>query len=368
MSLLRILIFPLTIVLVSGFAMSTVSSDLAGLTSSCAKTNGGPFHIFGPMLGQFLCVIVTFFKLILSDPEGFLFLAVFLSFVAGLVTIVCLESSRVANQAHRVIKYPTPALMMANIVGGLVVFPLVVCPAFLLKSQNKQRLERLVPTVTAEGASVISETTPLIRALHLTDRHVLSAAEMYSVPLSVFLGFIVPSITLFLHPDNEVLIELWQLFPVYVAILRYISRTVLLRTVPHLCVNNIHVESDNVELLYVYGAPSVVSLLTHLLYVWHAVVPSSGVPDPQVHAALHVLVMDFWAIVLTMLYRLWFEGGIRLATTALSASLIAGPGAGICVGWIMREEQKVQLLRDMSGARSVESHTGQALTEGISDS
>ncbi|SJL02259.1 uncharacterized protein ARMOST_05585 [Armillaria ostoyae] len=351
MSLLRILIFPLTIVLVSGFAISTVSSDLADLTSSCAKTNGGPFHILGPILGQFLCGIVTFFKLILSDPEGSHFLAVFLSFVAGLVTIVCLESARVANQAHRVIKYPTPALMMVNIVGGLVVFPLVLCPAFLLKSQNEHRLEPLVPTITAEGASVISETTPLIRALPLTDRHVLSVAEIYSIPLSVFLGFIVPSITLFLHPDNEVLIALWQLFPVYVAILRYISRAVLLRSVPHLCVNNVHVESDNVGLLYVYGAPSVVSLLTHLLYVWHALAPSSGVPNPQVHAALHVLVVDFWAIALTMLYWLWFEGGIRPATTALLASLIAGPGAGICVGWIMREEQKVQLLRYVSGAR-----------------
>ncbi len=350
MSLLRILIFPLAIVLISGFAIFTVSGDLADLTSSCAKTSGGPFHIFGPILGPFLCGIVTFFKLILSDPEGFLFLAVFLSFVAGLVIIVCLESSRVANQAHRVIKYPTLALMMVNIVGGLVVFPLVLCPAFLLKSQNEQRLEPLVPTVTAEGASVVLETTPFIRALHLTDRHILSAAEIYSVPLSVFLGFIVPSITLFLHPNKEVLIVLWQLFPVYVAILRYILRAVLLHTVPHLCMNHVHVESDNVGLLYVYGVPSIVSLFIHLLYVWHALAPSSG-PNPQVHAALHVLVVDFWAIALMMIYWLWFEGGIKPAITALSASLIAGPGAGICVGWIMHEKQKVQLLKNVSGAR-----------------
>lgn len=299
------------------------------------------------MLGQFLCGIVTFFKLILSDPEGFLFLAVFLPFVAGLVTIVCLESSRVANQAHRVIKYPTPALMMVNIVGGLVVFPLVLCPAFLLKSQNEQRLEPLVPTVTAECASVISETTPLT---HPTGRHVLSAAEIYSIPLSVFLGFIIPSITLFLHPDNEVLIALWQLFPVYVAILRYILRAVLLRTVPHLCVNNIHVEGDNVGLLYVYGAPSTASLLIHLFHVWHALAPSSG-PNPQVHAVLHVLVVDFWAIALTMIYWLWFEGGIKPATIALSAGLVAGPGAGVCGGWIMREKRKVQLLKNVSRAR-----------------
>ncbi|KAK0190690.1 hypothetical protein F5146DRAFT_1045351 [Armillaria mellea] len=365
MSLLRILIFPLTIVLVSGFAISTVSSDLADLTSSCAKTNGGPFHILGPILGQFLCGIVTFFKLILSDPEGSSFLAVFLSFVSGLVTIVCLESARVANQAHRVIKYPTPALMMVNIVGGLVVFPLVLCPAFLLKYQNGQRL---VSTVTVEGASVISETSPLVRALPLPDRHVLSVAEIYSIPLSVFLGFIVPSIALFLYPDNEVLIALWQLFPVYVAILRYISRAVLLRTAPHLCVNHIHAESNNVKLLYVYGAPSVLSLLTHLLYLWHTLAPSSGVPTPEVQAALHVLVVDFWAVALTMLYWLWFEGGIRPAITALLASLIAGPGAGICVGWIMREEQKVKLLRYVSGARPIERSTGQAPTEGISES
>ncbi len=150
---------------------------------------------------------------------------------------------------------------MVNIVGGLVVFsPCAVSQPFLLKSQNEQRFGNpWYRTVTAEGASVVSETTPFIRALHLTDRHILSAAEIYSVPLSVFLGFIVPLITLFLHPDKEVLIVLWQLFPVYVAILRYILRAVLLRTVPHLCMNHVHVESDNVGLLYVYGVPSVVS-------------------------------------------------------------------------------------------------------------
>ncbi len=55
-------------------------------------------------------------------------------------------------------------------------------------------------------------------------------------------------------------------------------------------------------------------------------------------ATIKFIEIDFAFIAATALYWLFVEAGWRVALIMVVISVILGPGAGVCAGWIFREK------------------------------
>jgi hypothetical protein len=64
--------------------------------------------------------MVTFFDYAVASSRAFAVMSVILSFVAALLTIVLVESARIANQPSILIRSPMATLLFFNLAGGAV--------------------------------------------------------------------------------------------------------------------------------------------------------------------------------------------------------------------------------------------------------
>jgi hypothetical protein len=180
-----------------------------------------------------------------------------------------------------------------------------------------------------------------------------------AIPLSISVGFIIPSVLLVFAP-SPITIILWQFFPLYVSILLRLLNTAInkssltlssIDTTPH--TSSSSAGPQRKSSVYLFSVPTLSSLISHFSLVIYSILrlslPQRGdVPTPQLtKSALQILALNFITIYITFIYWLYVEGGVRGAASALRWTLIAGPGAGVCHGWIAREEtMRLHMIRN----------------------
>jgi hypothetical protein len=272
-----------------------------------------------PGLGTPLCYLISFFRAALHSLRSRAVMGVVLAFIGGLLTVSTVESARICNAPNVLIAYPTGPWLVFDLVGGAVVWELVIIPAFLHRARSVLNAQR-----RDDGGDVHQ----IFTSRHLPD------SELVAIPISVALGYFLPSFLMLFYTTPET-IGIWLFFPIYVEVIRQIIRHTIFalrRVDPTL----VHLASNRWSLLFVYMLPIVCSILAHVSFIW-----SLTRPDDRKEMTRSIIVFIevnaqfiFW----TVLYWMLVEVGWRVPLTTIITSIVVGPGAGTCVGWIYREK------------------------------
>lgn len=332
-----LLVVPVLTACAALYFMARHQSGLEHLGDACHSRNG---------FAAIPCTFTRFFDVTLAHPHGFAFLAVFFALVASLLNITYLESLRLTNQPSRVICRPLLPWMITNVASGAVAVPLLLFPAAAIRSRDSQRTD--CPADAGECDRLSHPDYGTHR------RRIPVAADMHAVPVAVGLGFVAPSVLLMFRPETTV-IMLWNLFPLYVSVIWHAVRHVIMAVervtgahrwrkqrsspAPSPSTSDLPLSSDISSwrvLLLAYGLPSIISAFSHILFIYMRLSRSEGV-EGIAQDTLGVLHADFWAIIVTMIYWLAVESSLGVAALAVLAGLVGGPGAGLSVGWALRE-------------------------------
>ena len=319
-----------------------VSSDenVAAIWAQCGPDDSTgllPELSLIPLFGQPACFLVSFFDYAMASSRAFAIMSVILSFVGALLTVSTVESARLYNRSTALIRYPTIPWLLFNLAGGAVAWQLMIIPAFIHHSR-KTSIEQLsasarTPLLAGVGTSRHNCQRPEERLLG-------SAAELYAIPTSILLGYIAPSIVMLFVP-SPASIAVWLFFPLWVAIIRQATRSalILLPISPQFTkdeTNTLSLESSKFSLAIVYSLPVLLSIISQMIVLNNLQYAADG--SPTTRAALGFIEIDFSAIALTVYYWLLLEAGWKTLGLAIGCSVVAGPGAGFVIGWILREE------------------------------
>ncbi|MBE3050511.1 hypothetical protein IMZ48_50070 [Candidatus Bathyarchaeota archaeon] len=339
---LRYLLIPPVLLAIATAALLIRHADynLVALYSQCHAHARLPFLSRVPILGPPSCYIVSFFQTAVASSRAAATMAAALSFVAALLTVYVVEGARVCNRPAVLIAYPTGPLLAFTLAGGAFVWELAVAPAFLRRAREILLARR---AAREGGVAALSPFDPeLGRGL----RHLRSDAEAVAIPVAVLLGFIVPSV-LMVALGTPVAVGVWLFAPVYVALVRGVVRVVLPRlrarsVDPNAAeaedLRSLHLEAHRVSLALVYAAPVLCSALSHGLLIFSLLAGKDDRRD-MTRATLGFIEIDVVFTGLTVLYWLGVEVGWRVVGIMVGVSVVLGPGAGICAGWVYREER-----------------------------
>ena len=325
-SLRLLLVIPVLLALATGLLLFVHSDvNVAMLYSQCHARSRLQWLSRIPVLGAPSCFLVSFFQFALASARSFAVMSVVLSFVAGLLTVTTVESARLCNGPSVLIAYPTGAWLVFNLLGGAIVWELVIIPAFLHRAKRIQAAER-----TADHTLERAHDPDVGDAR----RHLAGVAEVAAIPVAVALGFVAPSLAMLILGTPATII-VWLFFPIYVSLLRQLVRPVARSAVTEH--RSLHLESHRPSLVAVYAVPVACSALSHALLIWNLFQADDR--KEMTRATLKFIEIDFAFIALTVLYWLFVEAGWRVALIMVGATLVLGPGAGVCIGWRYREER-----------------------------
>ncbi|KAL2019004.1 hypothetical protein VTK56DRAFT_10169 [Thermocarpiscus australiensis] len=329
LSLRYLLVVPILLALLTGYVLFLHGdTNLYMLYSQCHARSRIPWLSHVPVLGGPACFAVSFFReAVASSVRSRGLMAAVLSFVAGLLTVSTVEAARICNAPSVLIAYPTGPWLVFNLVGGAVVWELVIIPAFFHRSREIITARRLqAPRLLSEPA----DDPTFGEAM----RHLAKAAETVAIPVAVAVGYVVPSV-LMLVLDEPVSVLVWLFFPVWVSLVRQAVRrlALALREGWHV---SLHLESNRLALLAVYAVPIVCSVLSQGLFIWSLTRPDDR--REMTRATIKFIAIDAFFVGLTVLYWIFVEAGWKVMLVMVGASIVLGPGAGICVGWIYREQ------------------------------
>ncbi|KAK1750522.1 hypothetical protein QBC47DRAFT_393653 [Echria macrotheca] len=325
-SLRYLLIPPVLLALLTGFVLYQHSdTNLYMLYSQCHARSRIPWLSHIPLLGTPSCFLVSFFQEALSGSRAVAIMAPVLSLVAGLLTVSTVEAARICNSPSVLIAYPTGPWLVFNLIGGAIVWQLLIIPAFFHRSRE-------ILTARARGPSELAG--PADPTFGESMRHLAKVAETVAIPVAVAVGCVLPSI-LMLTLDHPVVIFIWLFFPVWVSVVRIAVRraVLLLQTEWHA---TFHLESSRLATAGMYAVPILCSAASHILLIVSLATQRDDRKE-MTRAAIKFIVIDVFFIALTVLYWILVEAGWRVALVMLATSLVLGPGAGVCVGWVYRE-------------------------------
>ncbi|KAF4336448.1 hypothetical protein FBEOM_9656 [Fusarium beomiforme] len=318
----RSLIIPPILLAAATIVVLFLHSDVnfALLWSQCHSHARLPGVSRIPGLGTPLCYLISFFRAALHSLRSRAVMGVVLAFIGGLLTVSTVESARICNAPNVLIAYPTGPWLVFDLVGGAVVWELVIIPAFLHRARS------VLNAQTRDDGD--GEVHQIFTSRHLPD------SELVAIPISVALGYYLPSLLMLFYTTPET-IGIWLFFPIYVEVIRQIIRhtiTALRRVAP----THVHLASNRWSLLFVYMLPIICSVLAHI-----SIIGSLTRPDDRKEMTRSIIVFievnaqfTFW----TVLYWMLVEVGWRVPLTTIITSIVVGPGAGTCVGWIYREK------------------------------
>lgn len=299
-------------------------TNAAMLWSQCHAHSRVPALSRIPGLGTPICYLVSFFREALDALRSRLVIAAVLAFVGGLLAVSLVEAARVCNAPNVLIAYPTGPWLVFNLLGGAVVWEIIIIPAFLHRAKSLY----LEKKESEDGGEEERQEEEGQNARHLPD------AEVIAIPISITLGFILPS-ALMLAFHNPVFIAIWLFFPLYVSLILQLTRRLISAT-RRTSSANMHLESSWQSLISVYTVPVVCSILAHAFVIWHVV----AIPDDRqemTRSTVRFIEIDVQFIAWTVLYWMLVEVGWKVPLIMIASSVIAGPGAGICLGWMYRE-------------------------------
>ncbi|CAK7246000.1 MAG: hypothetical protein STHCBS139747_007621 [Sporothrix thermara] len=305
--------------------------NVAMLFSQCHARARLPVLSKIPVLGAPSCFLVSFFQEALAplgSTRAFATMSVVLSFVASLLTVSTVEAARICNGPSVLIAYPTGPWLVFDLMGGAMVWQLLIIPAFFRRSQDMAAIKN-DPLPEESGPASLSE-----------GRHLAVVAEVVAIPVAVALGYVAPSLAMLLTAAPAA-IAVWLFFPVYVSLLRQAVRALVKRTAifQHQHQRTLYLETHTPSLLAVYAVPLALSLASHALVVWSLLTHQPDDRQEMTRSVLRFIEIDFFFIMLTVLYWILVEAGWRVVAVMVGASVLLGPGAGLCLGWILREKQ-----------------------------
>lgn len=82
--------------------------------------------------------------------------------------------------------------------------------------------------------------------------------------------------------------------------------------------------------------PVALSILAHIYFVASWIWVKGGAQD-QWGPAPKLMLFNFWTIVTTYMYWLLIESSLSTVACAVFIACFGGPGAGISVGWVLKE-------------------------------
>ncbi|KAK3498765.1 uncharacterized protein B0T23DRAFT_368515 [Neurospora hispaniola] len=332
-----ILIPPILLAIATALSLFTHSdTDLYMLYSQCHSHARIEWLSRVPLFGPLACFLVSFFQEALLSPvrsKGIM--SVILSYVAGLLTITTVESSRICNQSAFFLAFPTATWLIFDLVGGALVWEIIIIPAFFHRAKLVI-LARRQGTTTSEGEEV-AEPELILGA----PRHLSTLAESISIPVSIAIGYILPSLLILLLPSDKTTVPIlvWLFFPVWVSFLHQGVRTALLHvfrdhpTWPR----PFHLETSLLPLVLTYAAPILLSLASHIYLIVTLFTHPHDDRKEMTLATTRFIMVNMVFVGLTVLYWAFIEAGWQTALVMLVVTVLAGPGAGVCVGWIWRE-------------------------------
>ena len=340
---------------------------------SASSNNHAPPLSRIPMVGPPACCLVSFFQAALSSRRSSVIMSEILAYVGTLLTVTTMESARISNRPNWMIANPTTAWLISNLAGGAVIWQLAIVPVFLYHERQRfltqtklkegsaeQQTPQSPSSASATGATQLISPPP--RKSSLEDhchgplhRHICST-ELHAIPISVAIGYLIPCLPFLLRP-SALSVFIWLFFPAYVSVIRQIVR----RWVPlpqfghseRSSGATLQPESSNSALVWIYALPLACSLVAHLALV-HDLLLVKDDRSPTTRAALSFIQTDFTAIGLTVLYWIFVEVGWRIALLSLLIGCVMGPGAGLCVSWMLREREleKTTVVHNSGTARN----------------
>ncbi|RSL64743.1 hypothetical protein CEP54_004542 [Fusarium duplospermum] len=317
----RYLIIPPILLALATIIALFIHSDVnaALLWSQCHSRARLPGLSRIPGIGTLLCYVVSFFRAAMHSVRSSAVMAVVLAFVGGLLTVSSVEAARICNAPNVLIAYPTGPWLVFDLVGGAVVWELVIIPAFLHRAR-KVIAEQERRDEDGESHDVTSR--------HLPD------SELVAIPVSVALGYFLPSFFMFFF-TSPVSIGIWLFFPIYVSLIRQATRKIV-NLVKRADPTTIHLASSRLSLIFVYALPVICSILAHILVIWSLTLPDDR--KEMTKSTIVFIEVDTQFIFWTVLYWMLVEVGWRVPLTTVVTALLVGPGAGTCIGWIYREK------------------------------
>ncbi|KAK3985732.1 hypothetical protein QBC44DRAFT_334483 [Cladorrhinum sp. PSN332] len=341
---LRYLLIPpiLLTVLTALVLFQHSDTNIVMLYSQCHARSRLPFLSQKiPLLGPPLCFLVSFFQLSAASLRSSALLSIILSFLSGLLTVSTVESSRICNAPSILIAYPTGPWLIFDLIGGAFVWELVILPAFFHRSREIIIASRKDPAAAAAAAAGPAQDSSR-RGETRTTRHLTKTAETVAIPLAVAIGFVLPSVLFLTVDDSPATVLVWLLFPVWVSLIRQAVRKVLGRLSLALEAERwqwqetLHLESNKLALVGMYAVPIACSVASHIFLIWSLTQQDDR--KEMTRSTVKFIVIDAFFVGLTVLYWIFVEAGWQVALVMVVTSVVLGPGAGISLAWIYREQ------------------------------
>ncbi|KAI0392843.1 hypothetical protein F5Y17DRAFT_338532 [Xylariaceae sp. FL0594] len=314
------------------------------LYSQCHARSRLPGLSRVPVLGAPACFLVSFFSLAAASTRAVAQMSAVLAFVAALLTVSLVEAARPCNRPSRTVRSPALAWLVTNLGAGALAWDVWIVPEYLRRAKRvvveraKQDALRAFGAVEAgEGGGTVGGLDPEERVR--IERSFITSAEVYAIPVSVLVGFIVPSILMLFLSDAAgvvVVVAVWLFYPVWVALIRWLVELAAVRFV--LRDNGpLHLESSAPSVVLVYAVPFLCSLFAHGFLIFN-VLFSRDDSREMTRMALRYVAINFAYLAATVLYWVFVEAGPVPAVVLVASSLIFGPGAALCIAWSVREK------------------------------
>ena len=334
-----LLVVPVLLAVATGVLLFMHSDlNLAMLYSQCKSRSRLQAVSRIPLVGPPACFIVSFFHAALDSFRSSASMSVVLAFFAGLLTVSTVESARICNYSNVLIAYPTGPWLIFNLIGGALIWELVIIPASFHRSRELLQICNEVEAVTGQAGSgphttEVCAIDPQNPGLGPERRHLKMMAEVFAIPISVGVGFVATS-TVMLVFKSPFTIGIWLFFPVYVSLMRQGMRWVTARWLES-HKKSFHLESHGPSLALMYAIPIACSIAAHGWAIWSLTTRDDR--NSMTKSAVAFVEIDTLFILLTVLYWVVVEAGWRVALVMAAVTLVLGPGAGVSLGWIYRE-------------------------------
>ncbi|KXJ93445.1 hypothetical protein Micbo1qcDRAFT_161452 [Microdochium bolleyi] len=274
-----------------------------------------------PVIGVPICSYISLYQAANDAVRSVARMGIILAFIGALLTVSLVESARLCNARARIIRYPTVPWLVVNLLGGVLVWDLVIIPAFLRHAkvlrQQDDATRILGPDARRQDARALA-----------------SRSELYAIPISVALGFYLPSMIM-LSVNSATAIGLWLLYPVLVGLVRTAVKAV---HVKYSKKDNgpFRIESSRVSVFAVYALPVLFSVLTHAFFIINLFANDDR--KEMTRSTIKFIEIDHLIIGASVLYWIVVESGLGPLAVMLGISILFGTGAGLCQTWILREK------------------------------
>lgn len=253
-------------------------------------------------------------------------MGVYLSLLTGLWTVSLLESARVCNVKEKVLRWPTAIWStVVALPGGGVLVGGVLVPVLLRRGRDV--------AVAGREEGVVADVRDPDRGVEM--RYLDQKGDGVAVPVSVLLGCVVPGVVM-LVTKSPVAVGVWLLFPVWTALVRMGVREVVNRFGGERVEGGLQMARDWKVMLWMYAVPVLASAVAHGFLVWSLFARRDDRKE-MARATTKAVEIEMGYMLLSMVYFGLVEAGWRTAGVMILATVLAGPGAGVCLGWVYRE-------------------------------